>query len=506
MLPLALLLLAFSQSSRAARSSSIPEDIYAYPKFKIQFLNSRPLLNFTAQQWLQHGLNDENEFLGLPKSSSSPTNLYKKIASGPADELAPSNDDAAQPASAPLPVLQQMRLGSSEFLCLLLPPPDLPAPPEEAHQAPQPIHSWELLQPLEGTCLYHRQGWFSYAYCHGQHVRQFREKEPNLPLGTHAASPFFVNPFPSSLAGAGLVALPVPQEDPNEPSYTLGNAPVAPQQQGHEDEGQAHLSVPEKTALANRLELARGAGHRYLNLHWGDGTVCDKTGKKREIEVQTKTCQYTLVIHTPRLCGEPGFKSPREDVQDTPLRCRKIVETLDATDPTLPDAASPLQRRKPKPLPAPPAGSGSGSGGSGSSSRSGAGDKAGSAKENMDKQEMRSQLIKAALDALFGRNQEDGNDNTANNNADPNPNGQKAGEAAGNLEKFIAVTMDEDGEIYVDSLDDRLAPLGELKPGDNEDEEILEIELAGGEDAVRLMKILREAGYDAHLPGDDDDQ
>lgn len=46
--------------------------------------------------------------------------------------------------------------------------------------------------------------------------------------------------------------------------------------------------MPEKKALANRLELARGAGHRYLNLHWGDGTVCDKTGKKREIEVQVR--------------------------------------------------------------------------------------------------------------------------------------------------------------------------------------------------------------------------
>jgi hypothetical protein len=32
--------------------------------------------------------------------------------------------------------------------------------------------------------IYDFKGWFSYAYCHGQHVRQFREKEPNLPLGT----------------------------------------------------------------------------------------------------------------------------------------------------------------------------------------------------------------------------------------------------------------------------------------------------------------------------------
>lgn len=38
--------------------------------------------------------------------------------------------------------------------------------------------------------------------------------------------------------------------------------------------------------MAAKLEVARGAGSRYLVQRWGDGTVCDKTGKRREIEVQ----------------------------------------------------------------------------------------------------------------------------------------------------------------------------------------------------------------------------
>jgi protein OS-9 len=42
-------------------------------------------------------------------------------------------------------------------------------------------------------------------------------------------------------------------------------------------------------ALAANLELARGAGSRYLVQRWGDGTKCDKTGKRREIEVQVGT-------------------------------------------------------------------------------------------------------------------------------------------------------------------------------------------------------------------------
>jgi protein OS-9 len=42
-------------------------------------------------------------------------------------------------------------------------------------------------------------------------------------------------------------------------------------------------------ALAENLELARGVGSRYLVQRWGDGTQCDKTGKRREIEVQVGT-------------------------------------------------------------------------------------------------------------------------------------------------------------------------------------------------------------------------
>ena len=84
-----------------------------------------------------------------------------------------------------------------------------------------------------------------------------------------------------------------PLEDPNEPSYTLGHAPATVH---HDEDAEAHVSVPEQAALANRLELARGAGHRYLTLHWGDGTVCDKTGRKRETEIQA--CHLFFFSHS----------------------------------------------------------------------------------------------------------------------------------------------------------------------------------------------------------------
>lgn len=62
-------------------------------------------------------------------------------------------------------------------------------------------------------------------------------------------------------------------------AYTLGKAPAIP-------EPGAELTVAERNAIEANLELARGAGSQYLVQRWGDGTLCDKTGKGREVEVQ----------------------------------------------------------------------------------------------------------------------------------------------------------------------------------------------------------------------------
>lgn len=200
---------------------------------------------------------------------------------------------------------------------------------------------------------------------------------------------------------------------------------------------------------------------------------------------ETRTCQYTLVIHTPRLCGEPGFKSPRDDLKETPLRCRKIVESLEGVDPALPESPLPFRRPSPKPLPAPRARPPSGNGGV----------KVGKVAEG---NEMRSQLLKFALDALLGKEHnagEEGENVAEGQQADGNAaEGIKAGKFGDGL---VAVGINEDGEMWVDKLP--AAP----KTGNNE-EEFMEIELAGGEDANRLLKILQEAGYDVRMPGSED--
>ena len=61
--------------------SRVPEDPFAFPKYRVSFLNGLPVLNETAQRWLQEGLRGgEPEFLDQPWNESPwPSNPLKSI-------------------------------------------------------------------------------------------------------------------------------------------------------------------------------------------------------------------------------------------------------------------------------------------------------------------------------------------------------------------------------------------------------------------------------------------
>lgn len=64
---------------------SLPEDTYAFPKYRVAFLNGLPVLNETAEKWLKEGLRGgQLEFLDQPwKDETSHSPSYRKeIGSG----------------------------------------------------------------------------------------------------------------------------------------------------------------------------------------------------------------------------------------------------------------------------------------------------------------------------------------------------------------------------------------------------------------------------------------
>ncbi|KAI0797888.1 hypothetical protein C8Q75DRAFT_739995 [Abortiporus biennis] len=337
LLPLSLCTLVLSR----IHASRVPEDPFAFPKYRVTFLNGHPVLNETAQRWLQSGLRGgQLEFLDQPWQQEAWETPHLKSIEG-------SEDQHAAPPAEPVSVdasdfkLEVMKLGpKASYLCLIPPPPDVPVTSnDEPSTDVTPVHTWSLLQPLAGTCLYHRQGWFTYSYCHNSHVRQFHE----------VSNPQHQRPGEYK-----------PEEDKEWEAYTLGRAPPTL-------EAGADLTVAEEAALANSVELARGGGSRYLIQRWGDGTFCEKTSRKREIEIQfhcsmtmtdtilfvkeTQTCHYVLHIATPRLCGEPGFRSPLDAREESFIRCREILnaEQYEGADRSLPEAEQPIRFPKKKP-------------------------------------------------------------------------------------------------------------------------------------------------------------
>jgi len=56
---------------------------------------------------------------------------------------------------------------------------------------------------------------------------------------------------------------------------------------------------------------------------------------------EVKTCSYVLVINTPRLCGEPGFKSHRDVTEQAHIRCREIVDHISQEYHPVPDTDHP---------------------------------------------------------------------------------------------------------------------------------------------------------------------
>lgn len=153
-------------------------------------------------------------------------------------------------------------------------------------------------------------------------------------------------------------------------AFTLGRSPVAP-------DSRADVVVADQLPQAANLEVAHGPGSRYLVQRWDDGTFCEKTGKPRQVEVQVswitlsprnclinryqfhcsmtmsdsillvreaKTCSYVLVVQTPRLCGEPGFRSRLETRDESLVRCRQIIDST--SDQVSPSESTQLEQRQ----------------------------------------------------------------------------------------------------------------------------------------------------------------
>ncbi|KAI8975695.1 hypothetical protein BDF20DRAFT_625504 [Mycotypha africana] len=186
----------------------------------------------------------------------------------------------------------------------------------------------ELLEPIGQTsCIKFfastNQYW-TYEYCHNRYIRQMHiersydgkvEKE-------HETASFYLGFHPG--LRQGTTDIQTKQHNDKAALIAKGNG-------AHQHQKQyGHLYT----------ELRTLGDQRYLVQKWKDGSICDLTERPRTVEVQyhcdlhgpdrvtsfveVSTCNYQIMISTPRLCEELRLSERRHD-EAHEIQCRPIV-------------------------------------------------------------------------------------------------------------------------------------------------------------------------------------
>ncbi|KAI1104819.1 glucosidase II beta subunit-like protein-domain-containing protein [Jackrogersella minutella] len=328
-----LLLSTLLQSSQARQPGfSIHHDLLAYPQFEVTFSESY-ISEIDAQALVKRSNpshpNYDADFLDQ-------TDLASNVQAAKDGYDADADDDNANDNQKIAESYEIMTMPPNRYLCAI---PVIESPPapnktatelakaEEARElARASAHGWDLINGLDGKCLYYMSGWWSYSFCYNRDVIQF-----------HA--------LPASVKSGP------PVRDINTAEYVLGRVPDPHSAPRSSRRGQSNPSngkgQPESTNLPN-TELQIKGDQRYLVQKMGDGTICDLTGRERTIEIQyhcspgstqdrigwikeVTTCAYLMVVNTPRLCVDVAFQPPKEERANI-ISCRAVVSEAGQAD------------------------------------------------------------------------------------------------------------------------------------------------------------------------------
>eukprot|EP01024_Parvocaulis_polyphysoides_P054215 TRINITY_DN5465_c0_g5_i2.p1 TRINITY_DN5465_c0_g5~~TRINITY_DN5465_c0_g5_i2.p1 ORF type:complete len:332 (-),score=46.63 TRINITY_DN5465_c0_g5_i2:163-1128(-) len=165
---------------------------------------------------------------------------------------------------------------------------------------------------LDKLCLYRREQWWIYQYCHKKMVRQYHEEHEVL------MSEYFLGYY--------------------NHSQVLNWTEVL-QNQNTSFQG------------SNTVGGGGGDSTRYASLLYDEGELCDLTEQPRQTEVrfvcrpdlpdkntiiqikEPATCQYTMIIAIPALCSHPDFEVQSPDVHH--ILCSVVPGTGESEDTTL---------------------------------------------------------------------------------------------------------------------------------------------------------------------------
>ncbi|KAI0454223.1 glucosidase II beta subunit-like protein-domain-containing protein [Xylaria acuta] len=308
---------------------SVHHDLLAYPQFEVVLSDT-----YISESDAQALLDSPDAHPSYDAGLASQTDLASSVRAAAADTTDPRDSNRAVAESYEI-----MSMPPHRYLCAIPVIEPAPAPnktatelakAEEARElARASAHGWDLINELDGTCLYYMSGWWSYRFCYGQDVVQFHAIAASVKSGP-------------------------PMRDVNTAEYVLGRVPdphVASRSprrgQQHQQRREQNRQDPPAAAPAAaapappNTDLQVKGDQRYLVQRMGDGTLCDLTGRERTIEIQyhcspestqdrigwikeVTTCSYLMMVNTPRLCVDVAFQPPKEERANI-ISCRAIV-------------------------------------------------------------------------------------------------------------------------------------------------------------------------------------
>ncbi|KAK4988135.1 Protein OS-9 [Elasticomyces elasticus] len=244
-------------------SFSVHDDLLAYPQYEVAFsdsyvLDTDPLIS--AAGFDSYAPNAESN--GGDISSHIPDNAANEDSRSEATSSYAHKilNLRGQPYLCSIPYVELLDTASNTTI--------ISKAEEKKELMRANDRGWELLQGMQGKCIYFVSGWWSYQFCYNEGVKQFHSLPP----------------------GRGGTVYP-PQEDPSVEGFVLGvYSGSASSGLNRKDKDEAGARDGSLETSVGRLETKGET--RYLVQRLGGGTECDLTGRERRIEVQHAVASY----------------------------------------------------------------------------------------------------------------------------------------------------------------------------------------------------------------------
>jgi protein OS-9 len=144
---------------------------------------------------------------------------------------------------------------------------------------------WELLEGMNGDCIYYLSGWWSYSFCYKNEVKQFHQLPPSR--GVPIYPPVEDTTVKSFILGR-YGEKEKKGKQGKQAQKTLGKEEGT--KENVDDEGNIRPVLDGKYESMG-LEVAKletKGSSRYMVQRLSGGTECDLTGRERKIEVQVR--------------------------------------------------------------------------------------------------------------------------------------------------------------------------------------------------------------------------